>query len=128
MFSRKRVVNELDGRRGKGFGEWCRKEAECNPFRKGGTKGQAHSQSAVLPLLAKLHPGATITPDDNIKRIPIKDLRQEDGAHELATSPDMPPYLQLAKAVMQNADPTAELETIRQLPLDERYVWRMAPA
>ena len=27
--------------------------------------------------------------DDDIKRIPIKDLHQEPGAHELATSPDM---------------------------------------
>jgi hypothetical protein len=34
-------------------------------------------------------PGATIMADDNIKRIPFKDLHQEEGAHELATSPDM---------------------------------------
>lgn len=68
-------------------------------------------------------------PDDNpIERIPINDLRQEDGAHELATSPDMRPYLQLAKAVMQDADPTLELEAIRRLPLEKRYVWRVASA
>jgi hypothetical protein len=67
--------------------------------------------------------------DDNpIERIPINDLRQEVGAHELATSPDMRPYLQLAKAVMQDADPTQELEAIRQLPLEKRYVWRVASA
>jgi len=29
-------------------------------------------------------------------------------------------------AVMQNANPTAELDAIRQLPLDKRYVWRVA--
>jgi hypothetical protein len=31
-------------------------------------------------------------------------------------------------AVMQNADPTAELEAIRLLPLERRYVWRVASA
>ena len=66
--------------------------------------------------------------DDDIKRIPINELRQEEGAHELASSPDMEPYLRFAMAVMQNADPTAELEGIRQLPLEKRYVWRVASA
>jgi hypothetical protein len=46
--------------------------------------------------------------DDNIKRIPTNQLRQEDGAHELATSPDMKPYLNFAKAVIQNHDPAPE--------------------
>jgi hypothetical protein len=35
--------------------------------------------------------------EENIKRIPIKDLRQEEGASELATSPEMQPYLRLIK-------------------------------
>jgi len=30
--------------------------------------------------------------DDEIKRIPIKELRQEEGASELASSPDMEPH------------------------------------
>ena len=38
----------------------------------------------------------------------------------------MKPYLNFAMAVMHNANPTAELETIRQLPLEKRYVWRVA--
>src|ERR1035437_10002907 len=68
-------------------------------------------------------------PDDNpIRRIPIKELRQEEGAHELATLPDMEPYIQFAMAVMGDADPTPELEAIRQLPLEKRYVWRIASA
>jgi hypothetical protein len=66
--------------------------------------------------------------DDPIKRIPINQLRQEEGAHELATSPDMETYLDFAMAVMRDADPTAELEAIRQLPLERRYVWRIASA
>jgi hypothetical protein len=66
--------------------------------------------------------------DDNTKRIPISQLRQEPGAHELATSPDMEPYLEFIKAVMQDHDPSPELGAIRQLPLEKRYVWRIASA
>jgi hypothetical protein len=66
----------------------------------------------------KLQPVVTIVADeDNIKRIPTNELRQEEGAHELATSPDMEPYLDFVMALMQDADPTAELEAIRLLPL-----------
>jgi hypothetical protein len=64
--------------------------------------------------------------DDNIKWMPIKDLHQEDGAHELASSPNMEPYLNFAAAVIQGHDPEPELEAIRQVPLEERYVWRVA--
>ena len=66
--------------------------------------------------------------DDDIKRIPINQLRQEDSAHELSSSPDMEPYLQFAMAVTQDADPTSELEAIRQVPLEKRYAWRVASA
>ena len=40
----------------------------------------------------------------------------------------MEPYLDFTMAVMQDADPTPELEAIRQLPLEKRYVWRVASA
>ena len=66
--------------------------------------------------------------EDNPKRIPINELRQEEGAHELATSPDMKPYLEFIKAVIQDHDPAPELEAIRRLPLEKRYVWRVASA
>ena len=66
--------------------------------------------------------------DDNIERIPIHQLRQEPGAQELATSSDMEPYLNFAVALMQGNDPSPELEALRQLPLDKRYVWRVASA
>lgn len=67
-------------------------------------------------------------PDDSTQRIPINQFRQEEGAHELATSPDMEPYLEYIKAVMQDHDPSPELEAIRKLPLEKRYVWRIASA
>src|ERR1035437_2045979 len=35
-------------------------------------------------------------------------------------------YLEFIKAVMQDHDPSPELEAIRQLPLEKRYVWRVA--
>jgi hypothetical protein len=38
----------------------------------------------------------------------------------------MEPYLNFALALMQGNDPTPELEAIRQLPVERRYVWRIA--
>src|SRR5215471_9249262 len=77
---------------------------------------------------AKLQPGAIIMADDDIERIPINQLHQEPSAHELATSPEMGPYLNFAMAVLRDADFSAELEAIRKLPLEHRYVWRVASA
>ena len=58
--------------------------------------------------------------DDFVKPMPISDLRQENGAHELATSPEMESYLRLIMAQMQGGDTTAEMEPLRQLPLERR--------
>src|SRR5450759_542516 len=62
-----------------------------------------------------------------IHQIPIKNLISEDGAHELATSPDMKPYLKFIKAVIQDHDPAPELEAILRLPLERRTSggWRL---
>ena len=51
--------------------------------------------------------------DEDIKRIPIKELRQEEGASELASSPDMEPYLRLIMAEMQGVDVQPHLEPSR---------------
>ena len=40
--------------------------------------------------------------DKNPESIPIKNLRTEDGAHELATSENMQPYPRLLKAGLQS--------------------------
>jgi hypothetical protein len=66
--------------------------------------------------------------DDNSKRIPIKNLISEDGVDELLDSPEMQPYMKLAMAAMQGSDPSPELENLRQLPLEKRYIWRVASA
>ena len=66
--------------------------------------------------------------DQKPKPIPINELISEDGAHELATSPDMQPYLRLVKAGMQKQDMTPNMEEIAALPLEQRYTWRVASA
>src|ERR1700691_4797834 len=66
--------------------------------------------------------------DKKPKLIPIKDLVSEDGAHELATSLDMQPYLRLIKAGLQNHDLKPHIKEISELPLEKRYVWRVASA
>src|SRR5258708_35830482 len=97
----------------------------------GGVPSQLRSRKSFVicppfTVPATLQPGATSMADeDDIERIPINRLRQEEGAHELATSPDMEPYLDFAMALMQGHDPTPELEAIRQLPVEKRYVWRV---
>ncbi len=63
-----------------------------------------------------------------ITRVPIKAIVSEDGAHELATSPDMQPYLRLIKAGLQDKDITPHVEEIAALPLEKRYIWRVASA
>ena len=66
--------------------------------------------------------------DDPSKRIPISDLTAEDGADELLDSPEMLPYVNLAMAAMQGSDSRVEMDSLRQLPLEKRYVWRVASA
>ena len=66
--------------------------------------------------------------EDDIMQVPTNELRQEEGAQELAESADMEPYLNFAVALMQGNDPAPELEVLRLLPLEKRYVWRIALA
>jgi hypothetical protein len=79
-------------------------------------------------MLLNSKPKTTVMSDDQIKQIPIKDLVSEDGAHELATSADMKPYLEYLKAEIQGHDTAPHLRTIAELPLHKRYVWRVASA
>jgi hypothetical protein len=60
--------------------------------------------------------------------VPLKDLHAEEGTEDLATSPEMEAYLRLAMAEVQGADLGPELETLRRLPLEKRYIWRVASA
>src|SRR6266852_5936367 len=85
------------------------------------------SASWIRLLYSKRLQGGTMS-DKKVKSIPIKDLIIEDGAHELATSPEMQPYLRLIKAGLQDRDTSLHLEEITALPLEKRYVWRVVSA
>jgi hypothetical protein len=66
--------------------------------------------------------------DDQIKRIPIKDLKIDPTAEDLIDSPSMEPYVRLALAVMGHKDAAPAVEEIAALPLEQRYTWRVASA
>jgi hypothetical protein len=65
---------------------------------------------------------------DKITYIPIKDLKVEEGAEDLLESPLMQPYLEAAMALLQNKDSSSVIAEIAALPLEKRYVWRVASA
>ena len=66
-------------------------------------------------------------PEDN-QRIPIKDLTLEEGSEDIANSPSMRPYMNFAEVVNAGRDPNVALEAISKLPLEQRYIWRIASA
>ena len=66
--------------------------------------------------------------DGKYKVVELSSLKVEEGAHELFDSPEMEPYCRYLMAGMTGQDVTAELEAIRQLPLEKRYLWRVASA
>ena len=62
------------------------------------------------------------------KIVDAQDVKFEDGVEELLNSPPMKPYGKYILARVTGADPTAAARTIAELPLQERYVWRIASA
>jgi hypothetical protein len=66
--------------------------------------------------------------DRELKQVPLESIDIEDCARELADSTDMEPYLRLIMAEMDREDTTSHLQAIAQLPLEKRYVWRIASA
>ncbi len=66
--------------------------------------------------------------DDSTKQIPIRDLKFDPAAEELLDSAAMEPYMNLAVAVMGGKDTAPAIEALAALPLEQRYVWRVASA
>ena len=62
------------------------------------------------------------------KSIPISALHQEAGAQDLVRSEKMRPYLELLKAHIGGQDTASYLAALAELPLEERYVWRVISA
>jgi hypothetical protein len=65
---------------------------------------------------------------DEIRKIPLKDLKTEEGAEDLSASAAMQPYATLAEAVLTNQGLKEAVAVIGQLPLEERYLWRVLSA
>lgn len=68
------------------------------------------------------------TNDPSIKRMAIKDLKMEKGVEDLLESPAMEPYVRLALAMAGGQDLKDAVQDIAALPLESRYVWRVASA
>jgi hypothetical protein len=66
--------------------------------------------------------------ENPVKRVPINDLKTEPGSDDLLDSPAMRPYVNYALAMMQGIDLDPAKQEIAVLPLEERYVWRVASA
>lgn len=64
--------------------------------------------------------------EDKIKRVPIGDLKSEDGVDELLDTPEMQPYIELAMAGLQGKDIQPQLQALAEVPLEKRYIWRVA--
>jgi hypothetical protein len=62
------------------------------------------------------------------ENIPIKNLKAEDGAVDITDSPAMRPYVRLAEAVMTQQGLKEAVAEIAQLPLEQRYLWRILSA
>jgi hypothetical protein len=66
--------------------------------------------------------------DPSTRRMPIRDLKMEEGAEDLLSSPAMEPYMDLVLAMAAGQDLEAAVQEIAALPLEGRYVWRVASA
>ena len=62
------------------------------------------------------------------KQLPVRDLKMEPSSKDLLESPTMQPYLNLMMATMQGQDTGPAMEELARLPLEKRYVWRVASA
>ncbi len=63
-----------------------------------------------------------------IRRMSIKDIKTEPGSEDLLKSPAMQPYVRLALASVKGESMEPALAEIAALPLEKRYVWRVASA
>ena len=65
---------------------------------------------------------------DRSKPVPIADLKIRELAEDLADSAPMKPYVDLAAALLQGSSSEDPVARIAELPLEQRYVWRVASA
>ncbi len=66
--------------------------------------------------------------DPSRNMVPLSHIKMESGSEDLLDSPAMEPYMNLALAMMGCKDTGPAVEVIAALPLEKRYVWRVASA
>ncbi|HEY3443639.1 MAG TPA: hypothetical protein VGK29_22970 [Paludibaculum sp.] len=66
--------------------------------------------------------------EPKFKVVEADSLVVEDGARELMSAPAMQPYLRFIEAALLEGDIDPPLQEIADLPLEKRYVWRVASA
>jgi hypothetical protein len=66
--------------------------------------------------------------DQNYRVVELDSIKMEDGAKELMSTPEMQPYLRYIEAAMLGGDIGPSMREIAELPLEKRYVWRVASA
>ena len=64
----------------------------------------------------------------SMKQVLLRDLKTEPGTEDLLDSPAMKPYLTLMMARMKGQDTGPAMKELARLPLEQRYVWRVASA
>lgn len=66
--------------------------------------------------------------DTLANQVSIRDLKIDPSAEDLLESTMMQPYLKLAMAMIQGQDSNAAVTELAAIPLEQRYVWRVASA
>src|ERR1019366_4638406 len=66
--------------------------------------------------------------DPKYKVVEASSIKMEDGAKELLSAPEMQPYSRYIEAAMFGGDVDPSVREIAALPLEKRYVWRVASA
>jgi len=66
--------------------------------------------------------------DQKFRLVEASSIKMEDGAEELMSSSEMQPYLRYIEAAMLEKDIGPSMREIAELPLEQRYVWRVASA
>jgi len=66
--------------------------------------------------------------DPKYKVVEASSLKMEDGAKELLSAPEMQPYSRYIEAAMFGGDVDPSVREIAALPVEKRYVWRVASA
>ncbi len=66
--------------------------------------------------------------EEQMKWMPLSEIKMEEGAEELLKSPEAQIYIRAITALMQKKNSDPAFDELRQLPLEKRYIWRIVSA